>query len=573
MNFCYKLLGTTSITEPIWPRKVFPHKTATLKNYDTLERLVKTPVLFMLFVIFTFFQPISSIAAIGAPTWLETIGIDKIIRVDQQHPRSSDLNDGSKDLPLKTINAAANLAMRNHKKGFSTKVLIFPGVYREQIKMPFTEQKKDPAIVFEAKERGTSIISGSDIWTEWKKTERRNIYSHPWPYKWGFAAYPTSWQGHVTLKPIAQRRELVFVNGLPLTQVLAKADLHEGTFYIDEDNEQISICVSQEDFPSHSKVEVAVRSWVFSIDNKANIVIKGFKFQHAATGIEGSAVWIGNSKNVLLEDCIFIWNNWTGYRFHNLLNVTSRRNLAKNNGGTGHTAWKVKNYLSQDDEASYNNWRGKAGEFFYWAVAGVKSMGIHTAVFQGHKAQGNHAAGFWFDYDNENILVENSIWCGNLKHGLFLEASQGPIMIRNSQIFNNNQWGIRAIASRKITIEGNYILNNRGQQILLADPMERMVTNWETGKAEPTKTGFWTLKDNIVAGQIALFEVPKWKRFFGNFISETNAWHNASMGRPFKIGTRTLSLGEWQTETKQDERSSFNKDIDKRGPQLESCIY
>lgn len=547
------------------------HEVRKLSVYRNTTPTLRVFLIF--FLASSFGLSISFGRNLGAPPRFENEVVDKVIYVNGNHPQSSDKNLGVKVLPLKTINAASNIAVRNRKRGFSTKIVIYPGVYREQIKLIFQKQKDDPIIIFEAKEKGLATISGSVIWTEWKKTNSANIYVHHWPFKWGLTAYPPSWEGHVTLKPIGQRRELVFVNGLPFTQVLTRLELREGTFFVDEDHEQISISVSEGDLPSHSKIEVAVRNGVFSIGNKTNIVIKGIRFQHSVSGIEGSAVWIGNSQNVLLEDCIFIWNNWTGYRFHNLTNVTSRRNLAENNGGTGHTAWKVKNYLSQDDETSYNNWRGKAGEFFYWAVAGVKSMSIHNAVFQRHTAQGNHAAGFWFDYDNENILVENSTWCGNLKHGLFLEASQGPITIRNSQIYNNNQWGIRAIASRKITIKSNYIFNNRGQQILLTDPMKRIVTNWETGKVETIKSEFWTMNGNVVAGQIALFEVPKWKGFFSNLVSESNVWHNPSMLHTFKIGTRNFSLGDWQTETGQDERSSFNNHIANIGYQLENCTY
>jgi hypothetical protein len=509
---------------------------------------------------------------VGAPDWLHNVVTDRIIHVDKNHPRSSDQNPGDEALPLKTIDAAARLAMRNFERGYSSKILIYPGVYREQIVMRFSVRSQNPPIILEAKEKGKVFISGSDIWTDWQRTETSNVFVHPWPYRWGIQPYPPGWQGNVMLQPIVQRREMVFVDGRLLRQVMTFAELADETFYVSEETGQLFISLPKGQAPSNVGIEVGVRNSLLHAEGKTNLVLAGLTFQHAVSGIEGNAVVVYKSTNVLVKDCTFRWNNWTGYRLHDDRNVTSMRNVSNYNGGTGLTAWRVKSLLSEDDETSYNNWRGKAGEFYYWAVSGTKNMRMHDAVFRRHKARGNHAAGFWLDFDNQNVILEDNLWCGNLKHGLFIEATQGPVTLVNSRLYGNQQWGIRALSSRFITLTGNQIFNNAGQQILLTGPLTREVDNWETQERIALKTERWTLRDNAISGSYTLLETNNWQHFLVTLLSEGNAWRKTNPTEAFRIGTTPLSFEDWQLATGQDSSSVFFDGGSTEEPDVE-CAY
>jgi parallel beta-helix repeat protein len=462
--------------------------------------------------------------------------------------------------------------MRIFERGYSSKILIYPGIYREQIVMRFSVRSNNPPIILEAKEKGKVFISGSDVWTAWQPTGRGNVFAHPWPYRWGFQPYPPGWQGNVTLQPIVQRREMVFVNGRQLRQVMTYSDLTEETFYVSEETGRLFISLSKGQAPSDVKIEVGVRNTLLHVEGKTNFVMAGLTFQHAVSGIEGNAVVVYKSTNVLVKDCIFQWNNWTGYRLHDDRNVTTMRNLSNYNGGTGLTAWKVKSLLSEDDETSYNNWRGKVGQFYYWAVSGTKNMRIHDAVFRRHKARGNHAAGFWLDYDNQNVMLEENLWCGNLKHGLFIEVTQGPVSVEKNKVYGNQEWGIRAIAARAITLIGNEIFNNAGQQILLTGPLEREIDNWETQERISLRMEGWTLRDNVIAGSYTLLETKDWPRFLESLISEANAWRKPYPAGVFRIGANALSFEDWQLATRQDSSSVFFTGGSSREEGSE-CVY
>ena len=65
-------------------------------------------------------------------------------------------------------------------------------------------------------------------WTQ----ESTNIYSTNWTANFGACPVPNSWPMDFT--PIARRREMVFVDGIPLTQTMSHADLVPGTFFVDD---------------------------------------------------------------------------------------------------------------------------------------------------------------------------------------------------------------------------------------------------------------------------------------------------------------------------------------------------
>ncbi len=298
---------------------------------------------------------------------------------------------------------------------------------------------------------------------------------------------------------------------------------------------------------------------MLEVHGKSNLVVRGLRFQHAASGLQESAVEISDATNVLVEDNEFSWNGWDGTNFIHVRNFTTRRNVSTYNGGSGRTAAYVKNFLSEDDTTSFNNRRGLRGNFLYWSVAGTKYLHMHEAIIRRHTAKGNHAAGLWLDTDNENILIENSRWCGNLKTGLFLEASQGPIVVNHSFSYQNQEWGIRGIASKHIYLQENEIHNNSGFQIRIPTAPARYHENWETGIDTHVQSAHWIITGNTISGDIALLEIPTTGRFLSTLYSSKNLWHIPKSPYLFKIGTEDFNFPQWHQHTGQDEDSKLDE--------------
>jgi parallel beta-helix repeat protein len=263
----------------------------------------------------------------------------------------------------------------------------------------------------------------------------------------------------------------------------------------------------------------------------------------------GGAVHFINSRNILIEDCQITRNNWFGLRLTQVNNVTTRRNSANYNGGAGWVGWKIKDLLSEGDETSYNNWRGVKGNFLGWEIAGLKHHSVHDAIYKSFKAIANHTRGFWLDYDNSNIVIQEGRLCGNTD-GVNLEASEGPIIIIKSRIFRNNSYGITSDSS-KVTLDGNTIYGNGNSQIKHAFANDRPVKNWETGEMLKIHGEDWTLRKNIIASDLpaALFELSGGDQFFSSLVLDGNIWHKADRKDPFRVGKRSMTVKEWETVT------------------------
>jgi hypothetical protein len=488
------------------------------------------------------------------------VEVKSILYVNGLHPMASDENNGTADRPLKTIQRAAKLAEANHHQNIGTRIVIYPGIYREAITLDLRGDYMDAPIIFEAKDQGTVILSGADVWTGWEKHDSANIYTHPWQYKWGTSANP--WESeHVTLEPIVRRREMVFVDGKLLDQVLSLGALQDGSFYVSEEKGLIYLSSPTNGFVQRGLIEVATRERLLAAHDARNIVVRGLVFQHANSPIQDSAVSFFDSAHITIENCQFIWNNWSGLGFWNTTNIRASGNIANNNGGVGMVAWKGDNLLFEENETSYNNWRGARGGFYGWAVAGLKHLRIHHGLYRRHTAVNNFARGFWLDYDNAHIHIEDTLVCRNLLDGVFIEASQGPVTLKNSTICHNEKGaGVLSTNSRFVTLEGNTIYGNGGSQIKVTGDSERRVPDWQTGEQMVLRAEGWTLRGNTFVGHHPgqfVIETPNWQHFLRSLTGEGNLWYNPDNPRAFKVGSAVFDFSGWQAVTGQDVGSRF----------------
>jgi hypothetical protein len=474
------------------------------------------------------------------------------IYVDAQNPQASDGNPGTADLPLKTISKAAEKGLSKIQEGIATTIWILPGTYRERVFLQ-PDATAAAALTFRATEFGKAILSGSDVWTGWQKSGA--IYSHPWPYKFG-SPCPAGWPPSVCPTELGKRREMIFVNGQALAQVLSQNQMKETTFYVDEQGQKVYIWPPAGTAMDTATVEVAVRGSLFMADGATDLTIRGLVFQHSTDAIDDSAVTFSNGANILIEDSVFQWNNWSGLDLCCSVNVTLRRTVANHNGGRGMSAWHLKTVLYEDVETSYNNWRGALGGFTGWTVAGFKGMGIHNGTFRRHRAVNNQTGGLWFDTDNVNVRVEDSFLCRN-RGDVTIEASQGPVAIVGTTICQNQEYGLIAAWSQNVTLQQTILYGNGASQIAVAatTDVDEMVTNWETGQSMLVKARDWTLTCNAVAGKSSsesALQTPNWDFFLQSLTSTKNLWWNPPVAIDFWVDTQGMNLGGWQSLTGQD---------------------
>lgn len=497
--------------------------------------------------------------------------VSQTIYVNPSLDGASDNNPGTELLPVKTLQGAAKILNNNIKQNLGTKVIIYPGVYRESIQTRILDGQENAPIIFEAKEPGSVIISGSDIWKDWQQyPQNKNIYTHSWPYNGGVGDNP--WPDNVEIAEISRRKEIVFINGKLLRQRLSLEELTPGSFYISEEQDAVFIYPEPETNLETSQIEVGTRNRIFLTRGVNNLVLRGLKFQHTNDYRQGT-VLISQGKNILIENCEFLWNNSDGLTIAQSENITVRKVTANHNGIRGMSGNRIKNAYYEDVENSYNNWRGDWGGFYGWD-SGQKFLFTRNLTFRRYKAVGNMAAGLWLDSDNSNVWIDEAEICDNFHTGLYIEASH-HILVTNSKICHNHanpessyhHPGIFGTTSSHVTLENNVICGNDRSQIkvqVVKSQGGRVVLNWETGEQYKLTSRDWILRNNTIVGekadQMLIYTQPNSEGFTDNLFSEGNIWYNPENKEVFKISDRQRDREDfvkWQELTGQEKTSVF----------------
>ena len=481
-----------------------------------------------------------------------------------------DSNPGTIDRPVKTLGKATSMAMQNYANGIGTNIEIASGIYREAISLTGTGAENGPPIAFKGSQTGSVIVTGSYVWPGWTQDILNpSLYWYSWPYRWGKCTPPPGWP---TLSDIVLRREMIFLNGVLLTQVLSQSQMQAGTFFVDEAHSRVYIWIPANIDMRTASVEVSTRPTLFYSDRVSNLTLSRINFQNAnpcVSTTNTAAVVISNASYVTVEDSSFNWNNWTGAAFYNLKNPIIARVHGDNNGELGINGWQLKNATAQDVTTSYNDWRGLWGGFDIWETGGSKFLRVHGGTFTNYVAVRNGGRGIWFDTDNANIIVDRATLAHNTRNGVFIEKSEGPTTVSNSRVCGSGNEGVLA-NSPSVTLTSDLIFGNQYAQVYLdGEGGTLTVQDWETGvyyQLNPERLSLLQDTHNGVSNQLLLklnfVSTAALNRFFSTLVSTGNAWYNPTQNQVFQwyvtgSGTRTTDFPGWQSASHQDVNSSF----------------
>jgi hypothetical protein len=491
-----------------------------------------------------------------------------LIYVDAHY--GSNLNSGSQTSPLRTIAAAVTKALANNQKSVGTRIVINPGTYREVVIVAPQQGGTAAPLTLQAAQTGTAIVSGTALWTEWQPSGANDhIFAHAWPYTWGLSPLPVSWPSNT--QPITRRREMLFVDAIPLTQVISPSLMKVGTFAVDENAGLVYMWPPSGIDTSTMQVEVGINSTVLQIQGMENVVVRGLVFQHAISQLDqNAAVTINTSSNILLDHDSFLWNNWTGLQLNQVSRVTVQNSVANHNGGLGMGLLKSKYVELQYNDTSYNNWRGALGALYDWNMGGTKLMGLHEGSVQNSQAIGNQAQGLWFDTDNVNVTASNLLLSKNHLGNFQIEADEGPITVQSSRICYGDDSGIFVATSEGVSLSDNVLYNNGvddfpGQIYVGGNPNGRNIKNWETGQSYHLTTQNLSMHGNTAVA------ASRSQYTFGSYLSGTNLsdlvdtlssdsnrWYDPVNSSPFVLaGNKFYNLSGWQATTGQDLNSTF----------------
>ena len=417
---------------------------------------------------------------------IDESAVSEVYYVDGDNNNSSDSNPGTKEQPFKTIGKAVSLALENSQSGKGTKIIINPGVYREPVALVGSGSDIGAPIILEGLNKDKVIIKGSTILEgSWEKSD--DCYTHPWPYNWGASADIYVDYG-LRLKEIIRRREMLFVNGIFLEQVLSKRDLKAGRFYVDEAEGTVYLMppagVDMED----CTVEVPAVDTLVEIKAISNVLLRNLTITHGNPFHPGASISIYKTANIMLENCDVSWSNYFGLGFHSAENITFRGLTLNNNGGGGIVGSSLRNVIIMDSETSDNNWRGMRGDFYDWDTGGIKLLFARGVMVKNHTSNNNYAPGIWFDSDCRDIIIKDSITMGNrspgksIVAGIYLEGGIGPYFVDNCVVVGNRR-GFNISSANDVYITNSIIADNETAQIYIFG-------NWGQGRTFNDTTSF-----------------------------------------------------------------------------------
>jgi parallel beta-helix repeat protein len=388
---------------------------------------------------------------------LDESSVTTTFYVDGNHPDADDSNPGTEVLPLKTIRRAVK--MTDHSQ--PTRIIIRPGIYREQVRLEDDrEWSTHQILILEAETQGTVILSGSDIYTDW--VEESNHYVHGWEHKWGFAG--TEYD-HLPFKDLGRRTELVAIGHTRLKQYLSLDELTEGSFCVDETSEKIYMIPPGGTLSEDVDVEVGMRKRQLEIIGRANVVIRGIHFIHSRGALDYATCRFVYCSNVLVEDCSMYNNSTMGLLANHTANITIRRVNSLHNGGNGFDSYNLQNSIIEDCNFSYNCWRSHHAQIYHYFPAGTKNVRMKNCLIRNNEFIGNLATGCWLDVNCEFIDVEGNVAMENNRYGIYTETNCGPVTLRNNRASCNNYSGLQVAESWNVTLTGNTLFQNRGTQL------------------------------------------------------------------------------------------------------------
>ncbi len=479
--------------------------------------------------------------------------------------QGNDANTGV-NKPVRSIGAAVRIANSYASRNMGVRIKVEPGTYREEVSVGWS--RYNPTLTIEAAHPGTVVVSGSDVYQNWQQTEKSAIYVHSFA---GIGTYhpPATW-GLGNTQPIMFRREMVFINKVMLTQVMAESQLQAGTFYVDDSAQQIQICPAAGTDMSTAMVEVAIRPHTIYVRSRSNVVIRGLILEHAASEFDDNGLEVDSGSNILIDSVTSYWNNFGGIHVGGTTNATIQNSVASYNGGVGINATRSRNGLFQFNETDYNNWRGAQAAFYDWGMGGFKFFTSHGNTIKQHYAYNNSGEGLWFDTDNREITVDGATLVGNSVTNLQLELNYGPISVSNSTLCYG-QTGINLVNTEQITLSGNTLFGNGGngahtEPALYLEGKQggRHFTDWETGVYHNVISQKLTMKGNVIVDAVPNQEVfdtyltgSDWAPFGETFQAAGNRYFDAVNAKSFFTPRGRLTLSGWQAMTGQDQASEW----------------
>jgi hypothetical protein len=349
------------------------------------------------------------------------------------------------------------------------RLVIAAGEYRETIDLTDKDWPGEQTTTIEGDSRGGTIIKGSQLVGDWRKTGG-DVYSH--------AGWKTaSQQVFVDGRPLQQVGGQVF-GGYPgkpvpeLENVTVRGGPWPGrvegdagslppeSFYYDAARQTLYIRTAAD--PNTAKIEASTRTHLL-VSDVSRLVVRDLVFEHSnttAVGRSGAVTVRGSDSTV--ERIRVRHADGVGV----LLNGDRIRMVDSTICHSGQLGLAARGTGLEliGNETSYGNTRGFN---WRWVAGGAKFIGgggLSDSTISGHRSLYNKGSGMWFDTGNAGNRVCQSALAYNEGHGVHFEVSGGGY-VGGVLALGNRARGLYLIGSHDLVLRENASIGNGLQAI------------------------------------------------------------------------------------------------------------
>src|SRR5262245_37110545 len=383
----------------------------------------------------------------------------------------NDTNSGTKSVPLRTIQRAADLAQSGDV------VTVHGGVYRERISPPRGGESDTRRIIYQAAPSEQVEIKGSEIVKNWVKVQD-DVWRVTLPNAFfgTFNPYSDLIRGDwFNPKDRQHHTGAVYLNGDWLVEAARRDDVLKpvaGTplWFAEVDPSNTTIWAQFKGVnPNEQLVEINVRQTVFYPKKPGTnyITLRGFVLRQAATpwapptaeqigliGTHWSKGWIIENNTISHSICSGIalgkygdeWDNTSANTAEGYVKTIER---AIKNGWNKDT---IGHHIVRNNKISFCEQAGIVGSLgaAFSTITGNTIHEIHVRqLFSGaemagiklHAAidstiRGNHIyrtwRGLWLDWMAQGTRVSGNLFHHNETEDLFVEVNHGPFLVDNN---------------------------------------------------------------------------------------------------------------------------------------------
>jgi parallel beta-helix repeat protein len=423
----------------------------------------------------------------------------RTIVVNNQHPSAADDAAGTADAPLKTINAAAQLAQPGDT------VLVHPGVYRERVS-PARGGEAGKPIIYQAVNEAWStsqpakqtIVKGSEAITPKFTPVAGAADTYRMPVDVAlFGKAPNAFAVAVRASRGGMTQGQICLDGVPMTQVADEKALAAaaGTWLAADKGTALLVHMAAGADPAKGLWELSVRKRAFAPLARClgYITVRGFVFEHACNDVcvpQMGMVSARSGHHWVFEHNIVRHARSIGLDCGNEWGI--EKNPDENDGkekvsGTG---WHLirENIFCDNGQCGLTGLRpersvvvGNIVERNARTVPGFESAGIKFHFFfdgliEGNLIRDNDNWGIWLDHSWESARITRNVVYNNRFAGVFMELGEDPQnhgLIDNNLIIANRGHGVYSHDASDVWVAHNLIYGNADFGIFMQVATER----------------------------------------------------------------------------------------------------